>query len=103
MGILSNLFGGGQSAELDSILAENPVILDVRTPQEYAGGHIKGSKNIPLDRIGGSINKLKKGNRPIVTCCRSGMRSQSAADQLNAAGIKAVNGGPWNRLESKLR
>ncbi|MCF8258906.1 MAG: rhodanese-like domain-containing protein [Flavobacteriales bacterium] len=104
MGIFSNIFGTGSdsSAQIKELLAQGALIIDVRSPEEYREGHITKSVNIPLNRIPDKVTELKRKNKPIITCCRSGARSGMAADQLRAAGIEVVNGGPWNSLESQM-
>jgi rhodanese-related sulfurtransferase len=103
MGIFSALFGGNKTSEkVTDLLQRGALIVDVRTPQEYKAGHIKESINIPLDKIGGKVNDLKRKNKPIVTCCRSGARSGMAADQLRRAGIEVENGGPWNSVKAMM-
>ncbi len=64
------------------------ILLDVRTREEYAGGHVPGSRNIPLDRL--STAKLEK-SRPIFVYCRSGTRSAQACAQLTEQGYEAIN------------
>lgn len=77
-------------------------IIDVRSPGEYTAGHIKGSKNIPLNQINSQLSKINK-NKPVITCCASGMRSGSAKTILKNNGFNEVyNGGGWNSLQSKL-
>jgi rhodanese-related sulfurtransferase len=93
---LKNLFG--KSADVKEILAQGATIIDVRTPNEYKGGHAKKSVNIPLNTIEANIGKIKKYNQPIVTCCASGMRSGRAAGILKSKGIEAYNGGPWQNV-----
>lgn len=78
------------------------LILDVRTVQEFRLGHAKGSKNIPLHELRQHIAELKKKNRPIVACCRSGNRSGTAARILRAAGVEAYNGGSWQNVQRHL-
>lgn len=78
------------------------LVIDVRTASEYDTGHIKGSKNIPLDRLRNEITRLKQLNVPIITVCRSGNRSGMAKSLLKGAGVEAYNGGPWNSLAHKL-
>lgn len=97
MGILSKLFG--PKVDLSEIKSNGAVILDVRTPAEYKGGHGKGSVNIPLDQVKSKINKIKGYNKPIITCCASGMRSGTAAAILKRNGIEAYNGGSWSRAD----
>lgn len=103
MGIFSALFGGNKTSEkVTGLLQRGALIVDVRTPQEYKAGHVKQSINIPLDKIPGKVNELKRKNKPIITCCRSGARSGMAADQLRKAGIEVENGGPWNSVQAML-
>lgn len=68
--------------------ATNSVLLDVRTPDEYAAGHIPGSINHPLERI-----QTYDGDpeTPIYAYCRSGARSERAALALRDMGYEAVN------------
>jgi phage shock protein E len=93
---------GGADTDFKALVAEGAIIVDVRTPGEYQSGHIKGSLNIPVDAIRGKVAELKKKNKPVITCCRSGARSGMAKDILSNAGITAYNGGPWNSLEKKM-
>lgn len=101
MGILSFLFGNKQQ-KIDAFKNNGAIVIDVRTAGEYQGGAIPGSKNIPLQKISSQINEIKKWNKPIITCCASGMRSASAASILKANGIEALNGGGWYALSKKL-
>ena len=100
MGIFSGLFG--QSQDFKALLAQGAKVVDVRSPQEYRGGNIPGSVNIPLDRIGSEASKLKASGKPVILCCASGMRSGSATSILKEAGVEAYNGGGWASLRSKL-
>ncbi|MEV5753913.1 rhodanese-like domain-containing protein [Actinoallomurus sp. NPDC052308] len=67
-------------------------VIDVRSPGEYAGGHIAGAHNIPLDQLQPALSVLRaaaeRGGLALV--CASGARSQTACDRLAAAGIPAV-------------
>ena len=98
---LSKLFG--PKTDFSQLLEEGAVIIDVRTAGEYADGHIKGSKNISLDKIQASLATIKKLNKPVIACCKSGGRSSMAVRFLKAAGIDAYNGGPWTALQNELR
>ncbi len=64
------------------------VLLDVRTPEEYASGHVPGSRNIPLDRVGSA--ELDR-DAPLFVYCRSGGRSGQACAILTRRGFAAVN------------
>ena len=101
MGLLDLLFGN-KNEQLQEFITKGAVIIDARTPGEFQGGHIQGSKNIPLQSLQGQINAIKKLNKPIIACCASGMRSSSAASILKSHGIEVVNGGGWSSLAHKL-
>jgi len=101
MGLLKNLFGS--KTDFRAMMKNGAVIIDVRTPQEYKGGHIKGSLNIPLDKIESQAESIKKKGKPVITVCRSGGRSGMAADILRRKGVEVVNGGPWNSLQRNIQ
>lgn len=87
---------------VDQLLAENAKIVDVRTPGEFAGGHVPGSINVPLDQLEKGMKKLKK-DEPIVLCCASGMRSSMATSKFQSAGFSRVaNGGSWSSVYRKM-
>ncbi len=99
MSFMRKLFGLGPKVNHHELLANGAILIDVRTPAEFAAGHAPGSKNIPLDAIGGKVKKIQQLNKPIVLCCRSGMRSGQATAILKSKGIQEVyNGGPWNKF-----
>jgi phage shock protein E len=96
---IKELLGMGPKTDLAAVLAKGAIILDVRSAGEYAGGHINGSLNVPLDTLGSQMGKLKK-DKPVITCCASGMRSASARSLLLANGFKEVyNAGGWHNLK----
>lgn len=95
---------GIQQPDYAQLVKKGAIILDVRSKGEYAGGHIKGSINIPVDVLDENLKKLKDKNTPIITCCASGMRSASAKSILQSHGYAEVyNGGGWSSLQNKLR
>jgi rhodanese-related sulfurtransferase len=102
MGILSMLGLAGKSESVKDLMEKGAVIIDVRTVGEFREGHIKNSKNIPLDSIFSKVEEIKKLNKPIIVCCRSGMRSAQANSILKNNGIDSMNGGGWQSLDSKL-
>ena len=81
-----------------------PVIIDVRTPQEFATGSIEGAVNLPLKGLPDSL--LNEGialDEEVVVYCRSGRRSAQAKTLLKAAGFELVfDGGPMRQLEGVL-
>lgn len=99
--IFSRLFG--PSDDLKAVYEQGAIILDVRTPQEFRSGHIKGAIHIPVDQLDRRTPELRQMNKPVIACCASGMRSGTAKRILAAAGIEAYNGGDWQTLEYKLK
>jgi rhodanese-related sulfurtransferase len=83
-------------------LDKEAVVLDVRTDEEYDDGHVEGSLHIVLDELEYEIDQIKALQKPIITCCRSGARSERAKDLLLENDIDVINGGPWQNVESYL-
>jgi rhodanese-related sulfurtransferase len=86
------------------LIAEGAVVLDVRTPEEFADGHLPNATNLPHHRVAASIadvDKLVAGDKtkPIVVYCASGGRASQARQALQAAGYSnVVNGGGYDDL-----
>ncbi len=75
-------------------IENNATIVDVRTPGEFAGQHVPGAINIPLDEVAQRISEFKELPKPIIAYCRSGNRSGIAVSILKQNGIpEAVSGG----------
>ena len=69
----------------------NYLILDVRTPEEFAAGHIPGAINIPNEEIGtAQIPELPDQDQLILVYCRSGNRSKQASEKLAALGYTNI-------------
>ncbi|MFT4680414.1 MAG: phage shock protein E [Flavobacteriales bacterium] len=83
-------------------MSEKVTIVDVRTPEEFMGGNVAGSVNIPLDQVVARIEEFKKMPKPLVLCCASGGRSGQASDYLNQNGIECENGGGWLQVNAKF-
>lgn len=79
-------------AVLAAPVAERPFLLDVRTPQEFASGHIPGSVNIPVDDLRSRLDQLPR-DRKIAPYCQVGQRGYLATRILLQAGYSAVNVG----------
>lgn len=98
MSIFSQLFGGGPSVDLKSLITEGAFLVDVRTPGEFADGHVKGSVNIPLDNLTKEIAQFND-KKNIIVFCRSGNRSGMAKSLLEQQGFKnVINGGTWQNV-----
>ena len=67
-------------------------IVDVRSSEEFAAGHLRDAKHIPLADLGARIGELDKSKtRTVVMVCQTGARSDKAARQLQAAGFEDVH------------
>lgn len=82
--------GKTSSAEAHRLVAEGARLVDVRTPGEFAGGHISGAVNIPVDELPRRIAEVGPKDAQVVLYCRSGARSGRAAGLLRQAGYTRV-------------
>jgi len=101
---LKNLLGIGNANgdEITRLAEQGAPIVDVRSPVEFASGHIPGSVNVPLDRLSAGLPRYGK-DQALIVCCASGMRSAMAKRTLEAAGHgTVVNGGGWRMLKERL-
>lgn len=95
--IVFRMFGRPSSGDKNMVadkIKAGALVVDVRTPAEFAQGHFKGALNIPLDAVQARMNEFGDKSRPIVVYCRSGNRSGRAEQILRAAGyVDITNGG----------
>ena len=87
-----------KKTDYKALLENGAVIVDVRSPNEFSGGAIPGSENIPLQQLGSRVKQIKSLEVPVICVCASGIRSASAKAQLKASGIEAYNGGAWTKM-----
>ena len=93
-----------QTYSLDGV--QSKVVIDVRTPEEFASGHIEGAINIPYDTIKPGLPALAKISKDenILLYCRSGRRSGIAMQSLGQLGYRNLqNGGGLDALASRLK
>lgn len=94
MNLLRMIFGGVKEIDTDQYHRQfdhQPhLLLDVRNPNEFDGGHITGATNIPLAKLPKKLEKLPD-DRPIVCVSRSGLRGRDAAYLLQKAGYEVAN------------
>lgn len=89
-----------KTTELKRVLKKRPFLVDVRTPDEFAQGTVKGAVNIPLDQIQNQLSKFK-GKKNIVVFCRTGNRSTQAKAILEQNGFTNItNGGTWQDVNA---
>lgn len=84
--------GAGSSANpavaTQLINRESAHVLDVRSAEEFANGHLPDARHIPLDKLGERIKEIEDWKeKPLIVCCASGMRSSKACGQLKKAGF----------------
>ncbi len=102
LAIFKKLFASEDSSKLKETITAGALLLDVRSPGEFASGNIKGSVNIPLDRLSQQVQVLKK-DKPIIVFCRSGNRSMTAKAVLEKMGFRnIVDGGSINTVNKLL-
>ena len=78
--------------QVQALIAQHPrpIVLDVRTPQEYKEYHISGAQLIPLNELEDKLKRIPR-DRDVVCVCASGSRSGSAARKLEKEGYKVSN------------
>ena len=95
--MFGRLFGGKSAGYRNATVAETQAavtkdeaqFVDVRTREEYAGGHAAGTVNVPLDTLAENVGKFDR-NKPVYVICQSGMRSQRGAAIFGKAGFGEV-------------
>lgn len=80
-----------------------PLLLDVRTPEEFAQGHLPGAVLIPHDQLAARLDEIDR-DRWVLVYCRSGKRAGIAQDILEEAGIEVRQvEGSWLRWQAEDR
>lgn len=96
--ILKKLFGSQPKISAEDVATS--LIIDVRTPGEFAGGAYPGAINIPLNELGGRIGELGDKSRAIILYCASGVRSAHGQRLLQQMGFSNVkNGGGLMQMQ----
>lgn len=80
-------------SEARAAVARGALLLDVRTPEEFQGGHVEGATNIPVQVLAERAGEITAG-REVVVYCKSGRRSAAAAELLRGRGHKVIDIGP---------
>ena len=93
------------TATAQKLIAGGATVLDVRTADEFADGHLPSARNVPLDEIGMRLAEIEQSagakDRPVVVYCGSGARSAKAKAELEVAGFThVVNGGGYRALST---
>jgi phage shock protein E len=80
--------GGGPQAR--AAVAAGARLVDVRTPEEFAAGHLPNAVNVPVTELEGRLAELGPKEASLVVYCRSGARSARAKRLLESAGFRTV-------------
>lgn len=83
-------FRAGAESGAKQALADGARVIDVRTPEEYASGHLERAINIPVHELDKRLAEAGPKDASIVVYCRSGQRSARAKKILNEAGFQKV-------------
>lgn len=85
-------------------MPDNALVIDVRSPGEYASGHVQGAINLPLDRFAQEIGHVAPDkSMPVMMYCLSGIRSGGACRLMQQLGYQqVVNGGSVGAVALKL-
>ncbi|MCL6462429.1 Rhodanese-like domain-containing protein [Flavobacterium micromati] len=82
--------------KIENLIKEKAcTIVDVRSHEEFMGGHVADSINIPLGEIQQRMQEIENLKQPLILCCASGNRSGQAQQYLSQKGIHCHNGGSW--------
>lgn len=91
--------GGGDTLDAkafgEAIAKPGVTILDVRTPEEFAAGHVEGAVNLPVQELERRMDEVPS-DAEVVVYCRSGARSAAAAELLVARGRRVHDLGPMS-------
>ncbi len=74
-----------------TLVANGATLLDVRSPEEFGGGHIDGAINIPVQELAGRTDELGDKSAQVVVYCQSGGRSAMAKRLLESQGFASVH------------
>jgi phage shock protein E len=77
-------------AKARELVASGALLVDVRSPAEFAAGHIEGARNVPVGEVGQRARELGPTHRPVIVYCASGTRSAIAKRALVRAGFARV-------------
>ena len=89
--MLLRRLGKVSSSEAHELVDGGALLLDVRTPSEFASAHVDRAVNIPVQELAGRLGELGDKDRTIVVYCRSGGRSAQAKRLLSSAGFLGVH------------
>lgn len=72
------------------LIEQGATVIDVRSPQEFAGGHLPNAINVPLDSLAAWVVRINNPQQVFLLYCGAGIRAQKGCDILNASGLASV-------------
>lgn len=87
-GVFLDNVPGITAAQLPAKVADGWMLLDVRTDEEWASGHIEGSTHIPMDQL---LARMDEVDERVVSICHLGGRSARVTQYLSSVGREALN------------
>ena len=89
--VVTRLRGRISGQQARALISSGARLIDVRSPAEFASGHLEAARNIPVGELGQRAGELGGKDGPLVLYCASGMRSAAAASILRRHGFTQVN------------
>ncbi len=83
---------------LKQLLADDAILVDVRTHHEFVGFHLPNAHNIPYEELAFHLDRIKKWKKPIIIYCMEGRRSKIVYDALKKEGIEVYDAGSQERV-----
>ena len=102
MGLLSLLGFGESKVKVLDLLERDAQIIDLRLPDLFSEENIMGSLNMEQYEVYLRLEEVRNFNKPVLVCCRSGLRSDEVAAVLRKAGVEAINAGKYRRLKKLI-
>lgn len=103
MGLFNFFRGSARNKEHKELMKRGAVIMDVRSPIEFMGSHIRGAVNIPLPEIEFRIKEIKRFKKGIIICGADNTQTSKAVRILKSKRIASENGGEWQKLEKLIQ
>jgi len=88
--ILSKLSNCQPDDKCWQLIEQGATVIDVRSPQEFAGGHLPNAINVPLNTLATWVVSVDNSQQIFLLYCGAGIRAQKGCDILNASGLASV-------------
>lgn len=86
--VMTGVGGVSPLEAVNLINRDNAQVIDIRTAEDFARGHVAGAVNVPFKELAGAGEKVQRfKDRPVLVCCQSGSTASAAARQLRGLGV----------------